>query len=148
MDKASDEELMERFRRGDEGVFDILFDRFAPAIRGFLRQMVGDATLADDLTQSTFLSVVRSRDRYRTGSLVRSWFFAIAANAARDALRRRLVERSEAPALAEQLSGNAEPSHADPGLQRELKAALMVLPESQREAVILNKVQGLPFEEV
>src|SRR5687768_5651896 len=85
---------MDRFCRGERGACEALFDRYLARVRAFLRPMVRDAALAEDLTQSTFLSVVRSKDRYLSGSPLAPWIFTIAANAARSALRRRNLERA------------------------------------------------------
>jgi RNA polymerase sigma-70 factor (ECF subfamily) len=137
---------MQRFCSGDTTAFDALFERLAPQVKGFLTHMVRDRTLAEDLLQTTFLSVVRSRDRYQTGATVAPWIFAIAANAARDALRHqnlgvevstdKLVDRA------------AEAPMGDPGLRTALEKAFAALPEAQREAVLLHKVHGLTFEQI
>jgi RNA polymerase sigma factor (sigma-70 family) len=146
MGDPTDEQLMERFcTRGDKPAFAEVFDRFAHRVRAFLRPMVHDPALAEDLTQTTFLSIVRSRDRYLIGSPVAPWIFTIAANAARDALRRRRIEQKFAPE-AEEAVVHSEP--ADHGLRRQLESALQELPVSQREVVVLHKVQGLSFEQV
>lgn len=145
MADLTDEQLMENFCRGDKAAFAVLFDRFVTRVQSFLRPMVHDPALAEDLTQATFLSVVRSRDRYLTGSPVAPWIYTIAANAARDALRRRAVERKSAPDVVEQA---VESQPTDHGLRRQLQTALQELPVSQREVVVLHKVQGLSFEQV
>ena len=150
MPEPTDEQLMERFCAGDKAAFGELFERFAPRVRAFLRPMVRDNALADDLSQTTFLSIVRSRDRYQKGAPVAPRVFAIAANAARDTLRRR-------SANVEQLSTSddsppadiaVEAMPTDHGLRRELQNALAALPAAQREVVVLHKVQGLSFEQV
>ena len=55
---------MVRFCRGDEAAFGVLYDRYAPQLEVFLRRLVRDQTLAEDLLQTTFLSFVRARGRY------------------------------------------------------------------------------------
>ncbi len=150
MAEPTDEQLMERFCTGDKAAFSVLFERFVPRVRAFLRPMVRDHALADDLSQTTFLSIVRSRDRYQTGAPVAPWVFAIAANAARDALRRRSsnVEVLQKDEDGQQPEIAVEPAMADHGLQRELEKALAGLPVAQREVVVLHKVQGLSFDQV
>ena len=54
---------MERYQEGDAGAMEVLFDRHASGVPAFLARMVQDRTLADDLLQTTSLSVVRSADR-------------------------------------------------------------------------------------
>ena len=144
MGETTDEELMQRFCAGDKAAFGELFERFLPRVRSFLRQMVRDSALADDLAQTTFLSVVRSKDRYVIGAKVAPWIFSIAGNAARDTLRRQALG-------VEQLvtaDAAVESQPIDHGLRRELENALSELPVNQREVVVLHKVQGLSFEQI
>lgn len=138
---------MERFCDGEHDAFETLFARHSGRVQGFLARMVRDGPLAEDLLQTTFLSVVRSRGRFEPGTRFVPWLLTIAANAARDALR----HRRHAEALTE--TGPSEPSSVppgvgDPGMRRQLEDALQQLPEDQREAVILSKVEGWSFEEI
>lgn len=149
MAEPTDEQLMERFCKGDKAAFDLLFERFVPRIRAYLRPMVRDPALAEDLAQTTFLSVVRSRDRYLQGSPVAPWLFAIAANAARDSLRRKargIEQLSTGTGPPPEVAVESQP--IDFGLRRQLHNALQALPVSQREVVVMHKVQGLSFEQV
>jgi RNA polymerase sigma-70 factor (ECF subfamily) len=141
---------MEQFCRGDETAFDTLYARHAPPVLAFLTRMVRDAALAEDLLQTTFLSVVRARGRYQPGTTVRAWVFAIASNAGRDALRRRRARREELSSAAVAAAADAAPApdHGDPAAARAIAEALMKLPVDQREAVVLHKMQELSFDEI
>jgi RNA polymerase sigma factor (sigma-70 family) len=146
--ESDDDALMVRFCRGDEVAFGVLYDRYAPQLETFLRRLVRDQTLAEDLLQTTFLSFVRARGRYVATAGLRAWIFSIAANAGRDALRRRGARREEAlgPELGD--VGGASVPMSDPPLARAIEEALRQLPEDQREAVLLHKMHGLSFPEV
>jgi RNA polymerase sigma-70 factor (ECF subfamily) len=151
-DADSDDQLMAAFCRGEESAFDHLYGRHAPAVLAFLRRMVRQPDLAEDVLQVTFLSVVRSRGRYRPGTNVRSWIYTIAANAARDALRRARVRReepaSEAAVRAAPAGQGEEATFGDPAARARLEEAIDALPPDQKEAVILHKVEGLSFQEI
>lgn len=138
---------MEMFCRGDERAFDVLYARHADPVCAFLRRMVGQRELAEDLLQTTFLSMVRSRGRYQPGTSVRSWLFTIAANGARDALRR---SRVRAAVARQEGAGDAhaDPVLPDPAAARALQEALDELPPDQREAVLLHKMHDLSFPEI
>lgn len=129
----------------------MLYDRYAPQLEMFLRRFVRDRTLAEDLLQTTFLSFVRARGRYVTTTGVRAWLYAIAANAGRDALRRRGT-RKEAPLHPAILNIPADegdlPPMSDPNVARAVEEALQRLPLEQREAVLLHKMHGLSFPEI
>jgi RNA polymerase sigma-70 factor (ECF subfamily) len=140
-----DEALMARFIEGDPGAFEVLFQRYSQPIYGYLLRMVGTAAQAEDLTQVTFLSVLRSRDRFRPGALFRPWLYAIATNAARDQHRRRRPEDPIEQAASETTDTLAD---VDP-LQREaVRKALEQLPESQRVPIVLHRYEGLSFAEI
>lgn len=143
----TDEELMEAFRGGDARAFDTLFTRYAPQIRSYLLRMVGNGAQADDLVQATFLSVVRARGRFLAGSRFKPWVYAIATNAARDARRRGKSEAVTDDGELPEEAAEAGPAR-DPGLERQVRAALEQLPEAQREAILLHRFEGLSFAEV
>jgi RNA polymerase sigma-70 factor, ECF subfamily len=146
MGNATDEELMERFCEGDHAAFEVLFSRHAGAVQGFLARMVRDGALAEDLLQTTFLSVVRSRDRFERGTRFGPWLMTIAANAARDALRRR----QHREAYQDSAPGPAPVAAApgDPGMRKRLEDALQRLSPDQREAILLHKLEGWSYEEI
>ena len=147
MGNETDEALMERFCGGDNAAFEALFARHAARVQGFLGRMVRDGPLAEDLLQTTFLSVIRARGRFEPGTRFVPWVLTIAANAARDALRRRL-HAEELVRRRDGESTSVEPRVGDPGMRKQLEDALQQLPEDQREAVLLNKVEGWSFEEI
>ncbi|WP_309894832.1 RNA polymerase sigma factor [Archangium sp.] len=147
MGSPTDEELMERFCDGEQDAFETLFARHAGRVQGFLARMVRDGPLAEDLLQTTFLSVVRARGRFDRGTRFTPWLLTIAANAARDALRRR----RHVEALSEDNGSepaSAPPAVGDPAMRKHLEDAFQQLPPDQREAVILSKIEGWSFEEI
>src|SRR4051812_7672699 len=75
---TSDEGLMLEFRRGRREAFDELFARYRELVFGFFRRRVESRTRAEDLTQETFLAVLRATERYEPRSAVRSYLFGIA----------------------------------------------------------------------
>jgi len=143
--EETDEALMLRFCDGDVKAFDVLFARHAGAVRAYLHRVSGSAAAADDLTQATFLSVVKARGRYVRGAAFKPWLFAIATNAARDLHRRRRGEELSAePAAVE----TVDPKVRDAGLERQVREALVKLPEPQREAILLHRFEGMSFAEI
>jgi RNA polymerase sigma factor (sigma-70 family) len=146
---VSDEALMDRFCEGDAPAFEALFERYGSRVYAFLVRMVGDSELARDLCQATFYSLIKARGRYSRGRPVSAWIFAIAGNAAKDAIRRKKARPERVSADGKLPEPPAESSAVtDVGLERRLKNALAQLPSTQREAVLLHHVQGLSFAEV
>jgi RNA polymerase sigma-70 factor (ECF subfamily) len=149
---ADDAELMERYCDGDFEAFRALYDRAAPRLLRYLLRMGGDRALADDLLQQTFLKVHRARSAYVRGADPMPWMYAIAHRTFLDAMRRkkraraRLAREDTGPAeRAATLSGAPEEA-ADHGPSQVLVsaalAALQDLPASQREALVLTKLDG------
>ncbi|HSP78820.1 MAG TPA: RNA polymerase sigma factor [Myxococcaceae bacterium] len=139
---------MTRFCQGDARAFEALFQRHARSVNGYLARLTGSPAAADDLTQQTFLSLVRARGRFQEGARVKPWLYAIATNAARDWQRRKrpedLTDQGELPATVP-----AEvPAPRDMGLERAVQRALAELPEGQRIPIMLHRFEGMSFAEI
>src|SRR5262245_54021856 len=74
----TDEQLMLAFSHGDTAAFDELFSRYRQRIFAFLRRRTSDLTHAEELTQETFLALLRGSSRYQPRSLFRTYLYAIA----------------------------------------------------------------------
>jgi RNA polymerase sigma-70 factor (ECF subfamily) len=140
------------FQAGDDAAFDALFARWAGRVLHFVERMVGEASVAEDLVQETFVRVWRARGRYQPEARFSTWLFTIAGNVARNELRRPFRRAPHAPegdALA--LAADGAPADAQVHARREgkaLEAALAALPPRQREALWLRAVEGLSYAEV
>src|SRR5690242_11298501 len=117
--EVSEEALMQGYVEGDVGAFQRLFDGLAPSLHGFFTRSVRDATVADDLVQTTFLKLHGARRRWRRGERVRPWVFAIAANVRVDWFRSQ-GRRLETEALDDDGGAAPDPS-SDPGAELGLK---------------------------
>src|SRR6516162_154892 len=86
---CTDEELLARFRRGQREAFGMLVRRYERELYGYLRRYLGDASLAEDVFQNTFLQLYLKSAQYEAGRPVRPWLYTIATRQAIDALRRQ-----------------------------------------------------------
>ena len=92
--ESTDEVLFGRVRRHDDTVaFETLVHRYERELFAYLRRFLGDAQLAEDVFQSTFLAVHRKRARFVEGRPFRPWLYAIATNQAIDTQRRNRRHR-------------------------------------------------------
>jgi len=147
---------MAQYAAGDQVAFQRLFALLAPRIRAFfLRSFSEDASVAEDLTQTTFLKLHRARTSYRPELPLKSWVFTIAAGVRRDELRRRYrlpphVGEAELEQAESRLSAeNAAGTDLDGGNKTEaVRAAIKRLPESQRVVVHLHRYEELTFEQI
>jgi RNA polymerase sigma-70 factor (ECF subfamily) len=85
----NDVQLLQRYAAGDEGAFRELIGQYKDSVYAFLRRFLNDRDLVDDVFQETFLQLYISRDTFDQSKPLRPWLFTIAANKAKDALRRR-----------------------------------------------------------
>ena len=74
---GSDELLMLAFCRGSKEAFGELFSRYKQPLFGFFRRRVADPAQAEELTQETFLAVLRASARYEPSALFRTYLYTI-----------------------------------------------------------------------
>lgn len=94
MPQRTDEQLLRDYRQGDTEAFRSLIARHQEDLLRFLVRLTGDRQAADDIFQETFLQVHISADTFDPARRFKPWLFTIAANKARDLLRKR-VRRQE-----------------------------------------------------
>jgi len=88
-EKPTDADLLARFTEGDEAAFRELVNRYKNSLYSFLKQFLNRRDMVEDAFQETFLQVFTSRASFDTSRPLRPWLFTIAANKAKDALRKR-----------------------------------------------------------
>jgi len=161
---CSDESLFAKCCRNDAVAFGVLVRRYERELYGYLRRYLGDAHLADDVFQNTFLQLYLKRDQYEAGRPVRPWLYTIATHQAIDALRR--INRRPAVSLelaaGEDSNGELQslmelleargPAPLDGVLAEEarqlVRHSVDQLPEFLRQVVILAYYQGLKYRDV
>lgn len=148
---ADPRELMARYVDGDASAFRELYAVVAPRLLGYLAKLAGQRALAEDLLQQAFLKVHRARGAYIRGADPVPWIYAIAHRTFVDEARRRKraivnVGGDRVPEMAAGLTGataeQADEARADPDDVKAALAALGRLPDAQREAVVLTKLDG------
>jgi len=142
---GSDEQLMIAFSKGSGDAFTELFSRYKQPLFGFFRRRVADAAQAEELTQETFLAVLRASSRYEPRALFRTYLYAIGFKILR-AYRRKTAFRAtflgSAPAHREPASNNT----ADAGLF--LREAVAKLDSTDREVLLLREFEQLSYVEI
>jgi RNA polymerase sigma-70 factor (ECF subfamily) len=126
---------------GDVDAFAALVRTYQAPVYRFLRHFLGDATLAEDVAQETFVRAYQRLGTFGFRAKFSTWVFSIARNAGVDAVRSqgrrlRLVERAQPPV----------PS-GDPAASAEVSAAVAALEPRLREPLLLVEVLGLTYRE-
>jgi RNA polymerase sigma-70 factor, ECF subfamily len=149
---ANDDELMRHAAGGDEEAFRRLVERWQQPVLVFLERMTGNREEARDLGQETFYRVFTQATRYQPTGQFRAWLFHIAGNLARSWLRRQRVLRwiqfdprhHDRP--SPQADGHERIERAE--LQERVRSALARLPDRQRQAVLLQRYEGMNYKEI
>lgn len=156
----SDEDLMARVAEDDERAFSELVMRFQGRVANLISRVLNDREATDDLAQEVFVRVFVHRRNFRRGSRFSTWLFTIAANLAKNEIRRRVRRRNwfSLDALQEMVQDNALVL-ADPAegreslmereqLQEAMGRAIATVPEKYRLALVLRDIEGLAYEEI
>ena len=144
--------------------FDELYEMFKTHVFRFACALSGDSRDAEDLFQETWLRAVRAAGAgHMSGEgEVRSWLFAIAANAHRDLLRKKRVRRlflQERTKAMGDRKADADPGWDIPGEGREdgaarsdiricLRRAISRLPGRERRVFVLKDIEGFRHDEI
>jgi len=149
---------LERVRARDPEALAAFFERYFDRVYGLVYRLLGDPTLAEDMTQEVFLKVHRAAHQIDPTRDPLPWLVTIAHNACRDLWRSsawKLTRRASSldgdSPLAETLSrGTNDPERDALARERErlVQEALLKLPEPLRVAIVLHDYQGLGHDQI
>lgn len=139
---------------GDQQAFEELVRTYQAPVWRFLRRLLGDAALAEDVAQEALTRAWRHAQAFdpRKGA-VATWLLTITRNLAVDALRMRRSDPRPPGDLADMLgASNAEAGPAETAVARDegtaVRVALRLLPAEQRRALILSAFHGRTAREI
>ena len=148
---------MARVAEEDERAFSELVRRYQGRLTNLVSRLLNDRECADDLAQEVFVRVYVHRRNYRHGSKLSTWLFTIAANLAKNEIRRRVRRRNwfSLDALQEVLKDSAivladrsegrERTLEREQLQEAVGRAIATVPEKYRLALVLRDIEGLAY---
>ncbi|MEE9275132.1 MAG: RNA polymerase sigma factor [bacterium] len=144
--------MVQAFLQGENEAFEALFERYRSRIFGYVRRLVRDRDLAEEIFQEVFLHLFRQAPGFDPTRSFRAWFFRLAHNRAMDILRRRRGKGRFEDVEEDSAAWGVEPSAEDRALEaasaRRLERLLGSLGEDQRAVVLLKFVEGLTYEEI
>ncbi|HNQ22805.1 MAG TPA: sigma-70 family RNA polymerase sigma factor [Phycisphaerae bacterium] len=156
--------MIRRAQRLEPEAFEWLVDAYSARLYGFLWRLTGNRAEAEDLVQEVFVRVVRAIGGYQEDGRFDAWLFRIAANLARDRIRRLHrgreaafvdEEEGEEPVEVSRERAATEVVHADPSAALELgedmerlERALTTLPSAERQVILLRHYGNMSFAEV
>jgi RNA polymerase sigma-70 factor (ECF subfamily) len=156
---SDDGQLMRRIQEGEFSLFEVLVERYRPALLRVASGMLNDAALAEDMVQETFLAVFASRHTFNPAFHFRTWLWTILLNLCRAQLKRRARRPqvlSNSTLTTSERANIADPSTSETALAAllirergaQLQGFLNELPEAQADAIRLRFFAGLKYEEI
>ena len=154
----SDQLLLNSYLSGDQSAISQLIERHSRRVREYIRMMVKDNDVADDIFQETFIKAVRVIDegRYTDNGKFLSWILRIAHNQVIDYFRSRKQQKlvTEADAGYNVLGTlrfaehTVEDDMVSAQISSDVRHLVDMLPDEQREVVMLRYYSGLSFKEI
>ena len=147
MQAASEPELVERCRRGDEGAFHELIERYKDLVFALIARTVQDRSRAEDLAQEVFLRIHRGLPYFRGEARLSTWIYRIAANVCAQPMSPTgMISLDDetaraAPATIDRHFGDLE-------LRDRLEKAIARLPAHYRLIVAAHYLDGLRYEDL
>lgn len=137
-------EMMARVQDGDSESCRALLDDIGPILTNFLRRRIADRNELEDVYQDTLMAFFEARHTYQPSRPLEPWLFAIARNVAADHARHYWT-RARVEQLTDEMPERtaSEEPRSDPSLQD----AMVKLPDQQREAFSMLKLEGLSIEQ-
>ena len=154
----SDQALLNNYLSGDRAAISQLIDRHTHRVRDYIRMMVKDNDVADDILQETFIKAVRVIDegRYADTGKFLSWILRIAHNQVIDHFR----SQKNAKTVSESDAGynmlgtlrfaerTVEDAMISSQIEEDVRRLIERLPAEQREVVMMRYYSGLSFQEI
>lgn len=138
---VSDESLILEYQRGSREALNELFARYRQPLYAFFRRRLPVRERAEDLTQETFIAVIRNSVRYEPRALFRTYLYGIAMNLL-SAERRKQAWRTQ------ELTGVTQRSNDAPEAVLWVREALEKLEWEDREILMLREYEQLSYSEI
>ena len=164
--KQTDETLVRMYEEGDFQAFDVLLERYQEKVFGYIRFLVPDTEMANDLFQDTFVKAIMAirNGHYAESGQFNSWLMRIARNQVLDCMR-MLRNPNRNVVSHELLDGEGEvvgdlfndPSLCEPNIEskmlvdqsyEDVHMMIDLLPEAQREVVYMRYFRDMSFKEI
>ncbi len=154
MDRGTEQALLDRCRKGEAAAFDPIVREYEVPLLRLLNQISGDAEVAKDLAQETFLRAWRRLATYNPTRSFRAWLFAVARNLYRDLYRRRQTVPAPVAFAVERTAQLPDPRLSPEGALMEKERgervwrALDRLSPRDRQILVLKEIEDLRYADI
>ena len=149
-----DELLLRRAQSGDPEAFERLMEPLEQLVWRVCWHYTGNREAAEDCGQEAMIRIWRNLANYRGECALESWVYRIAANCCMDWLRKK--KRDWSVSMEPMVEQGFDPADDSPGTEEQvvakderqrLREAIALLPEDQREALVMTQLEKVPYEE-
>lgn len=135
-------------KSGQLDLLNALVDRYQKRIYNYFLKSTMDTDDSADLTQNTFIRVMKYRKSYREDSNFETWLFQIARNLVKDHFRKMKVHKDRFSAMEVLPDQSDDKDEAQVERERRLMQAMQKLSPDKRELLVLSKFQGIKYEQL
>jgi RNA polymerase sigma-70 factor (ECF subfamily) len=156
-DDAEDVRLMRLVAGGDTSAFEQLIERHQTLVAGTVARMLGSNSDVEDIAQQVFIRVWKSAGRYVARAKFTTWLLKITRNLVFNEMRRakrhphlpvQIDPEAEEIPLKDEATATPDATLLQTELQAEIEKAIMLLPDTQRMALVLRRYEELSYEEI
>lgn len=156
-DDAEDVRLMRLIAGGDTTAFEQLIERHKTLVAGTVARMLGSNSDVEDIAQQVFIRVWKSAGRYVARAKFTTWLLKITRNLVFNEMRRakrhphlsvQIDPEAEEMPLKDEAMATPDANLLQAELQAEIEKAIMLLPDTQRMALVLRRYEELSYEEI
>lgn len=137
-------ELIDGLKKKDDLAFKKVMDLYKNKIFNYLRMMLNNEQIAEELTQDTFVKVYFKAHTLKTENL-KAWIYTIATNLARSEFRKKKVKFLFSLGDIKEINLSYNPSFED---EIVIKQMLATLPEKYRVPIVMKEITSFSFEEI
>jgi len=157
--QCNEQELVGRFRSGDEAAFEELFKRYKSRLVHVAERLTGDHQASEEIAHEVFLEIYQHMDRFRAESRLYTYLYRITCNRAKNVIRSQSRKREtslskdsgeDGERLETQIpqEESIRKTHDKKELTKLLQKALNRIPETARQAFVLTEIEELSYDDV
>jgi RNA polymerase sigma-70 factor (ECF subfamily) len=143
-----DDALIERVLAGDSAAQRALYDAHVDRVYRLAYRFAGDADLARDFTQDTFIRAFDRMGTFKRRSSFSTWLHSIGVSVALNGLRSVKRLRQRETSAVDMTTLPAKGARSEPDLKERMARAIDALPEGYRAVFVMHDVEGYTHEEI
>ncbi len=155
-----DSQLMLAVKKGERRAFELLFQKYSRPLYHFTYRFVGNPAVAEELVQDIFFKIYRAAPKYEPRGRFSTYLYRVATNHCLNEIRRvdykERFDSLDQPQFDDSSSGmelpstfpSAENLYWTQSMANKIQELLLELPEKQRAALLLNRLEELPYQDI